>query len=376
MKNTKLLRPVAFTLMLIIAVLGVMQCYGVARNDYYSTHLSAFDSEKKGLVDGVLVGTSVIANGWYAPVAWNDYGIAAYHIAMSGLPIGATTAYLDYALRKQDIKYVIVDLHGLRSEKILSNIKPAQIKHSYLKVPDLIAQQNIREALFDYAEEVYEFYGYPENENDIIDRSDISYYIPFTNFHSRWVEGLEKTDFVTKKNQYLGAANINVIFINRDCTKYADYLNFGEVQDINDFQKNQIQKIVDYTNKHNLQLLFINMPSYRSQEEQEDLRNIMEYCKRQGYDTLDFSTNEMIEKLNIDLAIDFLDNGHLNIFGGVKVTRYLCEYLIDNGYYTVDHRGEKKYSEWDEIGNEYIKFYEKGRAYIQKKYKIKHDPYQ
>lgn len=369
MKNAKWLRPVAFTLMLIIAVLGVMQCYGVPRDDYYGTHLTAFDSEKKGMVDGVVIGTSVIAHAWIAPVAWSNHGIAAYHLSMSGQPFGAMTAYLDYALRKQDIKYAVIDIHGLRKSTAIGSVAPSNIKNTYLKMPDLISQYSVLNALFDYAEEIYEFYGRPKNEKNIVDRNDIAYYIPVINFHNRWVDGLNKHDFVTVKNEYLGADLRKSIFYSYDCSPYISNWNFGELKGIDEFQKNQLHKIFDYAEEHDIQLLFVNTPSFRNARQQQELHELLLYCKENGYDTIDFSTTEMIEKINLDLSKDFVDKGHLNGFGGAKVTDYICQYLIDNGYYAPDHKGDKKYAHWNKAATEYIEYFESGKSYWDNKAK-------
>ncbi len=367
MKNKKWLRPVAFILMLTIAVLGVLQCYGLPRNDYYTNHSTAFDSEGENLVDGILLGTSVIAHSWVAPVAWQNYGIAAYHLSMSVQPFGVMDEYINYANKKQDIKYVIIDIHGLRKDAVYNSLLPANFRSTYLRVPDLVSQYRILKDLFDYTEDVYEFYGVPEVEANIIDPKDMSYYFPFLNFHNRWVDGLNKYDFVTVQNQYLGADTRNGIFYSLDCSPFVSCWEFGEVKDIDEFQKAQLQEIFDYAEKNDIKLLFINTPSFRSTEVQQEMRDIIVYCKNQGYNTIDFSSLEMIEELDIDLKKDFVDKGHLNGFGGAKITKYLCEYLIANGYHTPDHRGDERYAHWDEDTKAYMEHFEKGKAYIEKK---------
>ena len=367
MKNKKWLRPIAFILMLTIAVLGVLQCYGFPQDDYYTNHFTAFDNEGKNLVDGVLIGTSVVAFSWLTPVAWKDYGLAAYHLSINIQPFGVIPEYLDYAQKKQDIKYAVVDVHGLRKETIFNSLLTTNFRSAYLRLPDLISRYKILGSLFDFAEEVYAFYGEPENKDDVVDSKKLSYYLPFVDFHGRWVEGLNKYDFTTVKNEYLGAVNLAAVFRISDCSNQTAKWEFGEVQEIDDFQKSQLQKLVDYANKHEIKLLFVNTPSFRTLEEQQEMRDIIAYCKNQGYDAIDFTSDEVVEGTGLDLSTDFFDEGHLNAFGAKKITDYICEYLIANDYYTPDHRGDKKYSEWDKAAEAYSAFYEKGRAYMQNK---------
>lgn len=359
MKNKGWLRCIAFILVLTVSVLGVLQCYGLPRT-YDTRNIAAFDAEKNNLVDGIILGTSVVSYAWLTPIAWKNYGLSIYHLATSVQPFGVMTDYLDYVDKSQDIKYVIIDIHGLRTEAIYASLAPAKFRTAYLNIPDFGSRVNILKSLYNYVEDVYDFYGKPEDLTDIVDVDDKSYIFPFLNFHSRWVDGLEQADFVTVKNIYMGADDRDNAFKVKNCSKYTSVWDFGEVKDIDEFQKSQLQKIFDYANEHDLQLLFINMPSFRTKAEQEEMRNIIEYCKNQGYNTIDFANMEMIDELNIELNNDFINRGHLNSAGGVKVTNYICEYLIENNYYSVDHRGDSAYSHWDTTYEEYNKYFQDG----------------
>lgn len=365
MKNKGWLRCIAFILLLTVSVLGVFQCYGLPKS-YDTRNVAAFDAEEENLVDGIILGTSVISYAWLTPIAWENYGLSIYHLATSVQPFGIIPEYLDYVDKSQDIKYVIIDIHGLRTEAIYASLAPAKFRSAYLNIPDFGSRVKVLKALYEYVEDVYDFYGKPEDTTNIVDINDKSYILPFLNFHSRWVDGLEKADFVTVKNRFLGADDRRNAFKTLNCEKYTSVWNFGEVKDIDDFQKAQLQNIFDYAEEHDLELLFINMPSFRSKAEQEEMRNIIEYCKNQGYNTIDFANMEMIEELNIETTTDFVNRGHLNAFGGVKVTNYICQYLIDNNYYSVDHRGDSAYSHWDVAYEEYNARFQEGWLKNQK----------
>ncbi len=359
MKNKKWLRSVAFILILTISVLGVFHCYGLPKT-YDTKNIAAFDAEEENLVDGVLLGTSVVAHAWLTPVAWQRYGLATYHLSTSVQPFGVVNEFLDYVDKSQDIKYAIIDIHGLRKDCITTGLVPAKFRAAYLNIPDLESRIKILISLYKYAAESYDFYGKPEKASNAVNLKDKSYIIPFIAFHSRWIDGLEKADFVTVKNEYMGGDDRATAFGIKDCSKYTPLWDFGEVKDIDDFQKGQLQRIFDYAEEKNIKLLFINMPSFKSNKEQEEMRDLIEYCKNQGYDTIDFSSVEMVEELGLDLSMDFVNKGHLNAFGGIKVTDYICQYLIENDFYTVDHRGEEAYAHWDEAAENYMEFYQKG----------------
>ena len=68
----------------------------------------------------------------------------------------------------------------------------------------------------------------------------------------------------------------------------------------------------------------------------------------------------MIEKVGFDTAVDFSDNGHVNLAGAEKLTSYICEYLIENGYSYTDRRGQDGYELWDEGLKNYREYYKNG----------------
>lgn len=360
MKNLKWLRSVAFILLLTISVAGIMHCYGLPKT-YNTKNIAAFDAEKKNQVDGVVMGTSVVAQCWLTPVAWQEYGLSIYHLATGAQCFGITTEYLSYAKETQDIKYAVIDVHGLRTDAIKSGLTPPRFQSAYLDMPDFETSLKARKAIFDFAEQAYEFYNIDPVAEELVDIESSDYNIPLYNFHSRWVDGLGKSDFVTVKNEYMGADDrTELAFGVTDCSEYIDVLDFKGTYKPDSFQKAQLQKLFDFAEENDIELLFINLPTFRSTEAQQQLNGIIKYCSDKGYKTIDFATKKMLKEVGIDLKTDYANRGHLNSKGGEKTTKYVCEYLIENGFEAVDHRGDKEYSHWDSVAKDYAKFYNDG----------------
>ncbi len=360
MNNKKWLRSVAFILLLTLSVLGVMHCYSIPKT-YNTKNLAAFHSEKENLVDGVFLGTSIVAQSWLAPIAWQEYGLSIYHLATGVQPFSIIPEYLDYAKSRQNIKFAIIDIHGLRTDAIISGLQPARFQAHYLDLPDFIHSLKVQKALSEYAHEAYDFYNLNPKKQNIMNVDKKSFFIPFINFHNRWVDGLKKADFVTVENKYMGADDRpSLAFGVTDCSKYLDVLNFEEEYQLDDFQIEQLNNIFNYAKENDIELLFINLPSFRVEKAQLEMHAIIEYCKNQGYNTIDFATPDMLNEFNINPETDFLNRGHLNSKGGKKTTKYICEYLIKNGYHTVDHRNDAAYSHWDSVAQEYNKYYNNG----------------
>ncbi len=360
MKNKRWLRSVAFILILAVAVVGVMSIYSQPKN-FNTRIINTFEALTDNTLDGIVIGSSVVAHAWLSPVSWENYGLATYHFGTSVQPFGAIPGFIEYATKNHDIKYVIIDVHSLRQQSLYTSLLPAKVKDAYLHIPDLSVRYGMLEEMLDYAQRAYDFYGLPENEEDILKKDDTSLYIPLLSFHNRWVDGLEKPDYVDVKNEYLGANDRkDTAFRIMDMTENVKNLDFEGTVEINDFQKNELELLFDYIEKTGVEAIFISTPSFKSKSIQRELSSILAYCEQSGYDTIDFASRKMLDELGLDPATDFSDNGHVNLMGAEKMTDYLCRYIIDNGYFYEDRRGQDGYDLWDEGLKNYREFYKKG----------------
>ena len=173
---------------------------------------------------------------------------------------------------------------------------------------------------------------------------------------------IEKADFVDVKNEYLGANDRYTSFLSRDMTANVKNLDYGKTVEIDDFQKGEIDRLTDYLKQSDLEVLFINTPSFKSKAIQRELASILKYCADKGYNTIDFSTRAMLKEAGFDTKVDFSDNGHVNLAGAQKLTDYVCRYLIDNGYPYEDRRGQEGYDIWEKGLETYKDYYKKGWA--------------
>ena len=361
MKKTNWLRSVAFIIILCIAVMGVMHCYSQPK--YFNTRfINTFEEMPDNTVDGIVIGSSVIAHGWVSAVSWEKFGIAAFQFGTSVQPIGSIPGFIEYAEKNHDIKYVIIDVRSLRKQSLMTSITSSKVQEAYLNIPDLASRYSMLMDLFDYAERVYDYYGEPEKESDKLDRTKASMYLPLLAFHNRWVDGLEKADFVDVKNEYLGANDRYTAFLSRDMTANVKNLNYGKTAELDDFQKSELDRLFEYLEQTDLEVLFISTPSFKSASIQRELGSFIEYCKESGYNTIDFCTPEMLQEVGFDTKVDFSDNGHVNLAGAQKLTTYICQYLIDNGYPYEDRRGQDGYEIWDKGLEAYKEYYRKGWA--------------
>ena len=360
MKNKGLIKVVVFLLILALSAGYIMVLYDYPpSNDLRS--LNAFPEFEENTIDGVALGTSVVKYGFVPTAAYEKTGVSIALLGTSLQPFGATIPLLRYAKKTQNIKFAVIDIHGLRSDAVKSSIVPAKIQNLYLNIPSRIEGYKMSPDLFDYVERAYEYYGKPESKSQVINRHDTFWYVPFISFHSRWQDGgLVKADFKGLEPRFLGAYNVKArVFATTDCSEYLDCWDY-KITDIDDFQKNELKLLFDFLEENDIRPLFINMPSFRENDEQQENASLIEYCKEHGYDAIDFCTSEMLDELSLNPKTDFLNRGHLNSKGGVKFSKYIAKYLSENGFTTTDHRGQEGYEIWDTAKKKYNKFYKKG----------------
>lgn len=359
MKKYRYIKSLCFLVILALAAGYAVHCYSIPKS-FDSRGYEAFYKEPEDTIDGVVFGSSVVTNGWAAPVAWYEYGIPVYQLGGPIQPMGPLPELIEFVRSRQDIKYVIIDIHALRKEAIIDSVSPENALKASHFLHFGIHRYKVLSATLDYAEKIYDFYGLPENQQEILSKDDISNYIPFINLHNRWVDGLEKADYVAVPSEYKGAKDGKGAFLTKDVSNLIDSWE-NQPTEMDAFQKEILHVIFNYLQENNLDALFINYPSFYAEKESGQLKAIAQYIKDQGYDMLNLCSRETMEKAGLDPSQDFRDENHLNSRGSYKMTCYICSYIKEHHYYK-DHRGERGYESWDKAAIDYNHFLKKGWA--------------
>lgn len=357
MKNFNFIKPVCFFTLLAFASGYAFHCYSFPKN-YISRSYEAFYDEPENLVDGVVFGTSVVANGWSAPVAWQEYGMPVYQLGGTVQPFGPLPQLIDFVRSRQDIKYVIIDIHALRANTIMKSVRPENTLRVSSSLHFGTHRYKVLASSLAYAQRVYDFYGMPKKPEHIIHPDDISNYIPFINFHNRWTDGLEKADYISVPSEYKGALDDRSAFAVEDVTGLMDLWETKPAQ-ADAFQKEILEEFFRYLQESGIPVLFINYPSFNTRKELRQLKAISQYIKDRGFPMIDMCSPQMLGEIGLDTHSDFRDESHLNSIGAYKATRYLCSYIKEHYYYK-DHRGEPSYGSWDKAVTDYAEFLRSG----------------
>ena len=102
-----------------------------------------------------------------------------------------------------------------------------------------------------------------------------------------------------------------------------------------------LNEFLDYLDTKDYEVLFINTPQGRSEEEMSTNNTIADIVSERGYKYLICEIGD-----DYDKEKDFYNDGHVNYYGALKFTDYFCEYLLEN-YDLKDRRNDENCKYWE-----------------------------
>lgn len=330
-KKSSFSNIIEFVFFLAVFGLGLLGLYKLfswkdTSGIYFDT-MEQVNNLEKNTVDVVFTGPSHTYCGIDPNVFWDEYGISAFDMSISGMDMYCTYYYLKEFLKRQSPKIVFVETsnYAYGGHQIQGNVYRA-----VLSMPNRRYAKNIIDTSV---------------ATSFVDNKDSeTYKLVWPIIHTRYKE-LKKFDFVENPlNRYgLGyTTEFDIAEVSINC----DALEYSDVVDLSDEQVEWIDKIVDLSKKNNFELIFFNTPATVNYDEQAICNSIYSYVQ-ECYDLTCFDTNRLINEIGLDVSYDFSDFNHLNSYGAQKVSDYFAQYLHNN-YSLSDHRGAEEYKYWNE----------------------------
>lgn len=145
--------------------------------------IQGFYDIPKNTIETIVVGTSVAGNAVNTPMLYEEYGICAYNLSVSWLPVLASYFWTKEAYRNhsETLKTVILEVGALTHTEEETKSYKASIDNMRLSKVKLEAIS-----------------AYTENLNDTIENL-----IPLFSYHNRWNGNLDKLDMVLGSNMNL-----------------------------------------------------------------------------------------------------------------------------------------------------------------------------
>lgn len=317
-KKALWLRILKITAVLIPAILLVLY---MPVNDFDdATRIKNFYLEEPDSLDMVLIGSSENYAGYSPVLAYEEYGFTSYPYTISANASILFEAQLEEVLRVQSPQVIVVDIGEMVNNR----------DDSY----DTMLRQFVAGIPFSrHKVEIIQQYG---DSEDVL-----SYYFPFIVNHGKADFGTMldyiKTNAAIQKRGYSllkGTLTFTGSGENWDGPYVTPIDTAGDYStaDLTPELNSAVQRMITACKKHpEVTFLFINTPHrivgeerYRNYQMTNTIGGILE---ENGYKFCNLES--MTDQIGIIPETDFYNNHHMNLYGQYKVTRALCEVLIN-----------------------------------------------
>ena len=330
------IRAAVFLCIIAISVIVSANLLVFADAEYTNKVLEQFYDQDEDTVDVIYFGSSATQRGWVVPVAYHDDGVASYSLATGTQPFILTKYLMEEALKTQSPRLFAVELRGIcrtpdnisdvAVRRIVDNMKPSVNKFRAIKT------------VSDYAK-------LGENE---VDDTGMSYYFPFLKYHSRW--NPSKQPHYGTVDYYRGYALDPIVSFKVQEMVPSDW-NDGydhEKMEVVESSKEILNDLLDYCDQlDNTDVVFIISPFEAYDIGMHKLNYVKAIVEDRGYEVIDFMPPENREAIGLDNKTCYYNREHLNLYGSIKYTHYLAEYMKDN-YDVPDRSGDSRYAGWEE----------------------------
>lgn len=326
-----ILRTLAFVLALAAALWGISVPFTVDTPTSKRIVQGTLNQPENSL-QAVYIGNSGVYRFWQPAVAWDSHGIAVMNLATASMPGVATQYLMEETAKTQDVDMFIVDLRAYTD----SELNEANLHNIIDFLPLDFTRLRLVTRLCLYQR----YWPYEALE----------YYFPVLRFHARWSE-LEAADFRPAEDDATKGSYYSDSFLNDVQTEQTRFA----VSEARTKPQNRairaFEQLMDWCEENEVTVLFVAAPLLEHTNQKERLNWFADMARERGFGVVNFNEQAVYDDVGLELS-DFMDNTHTNIFGSIKFTHYLADYLVEN-YALADLRATAGYESWDAAAAEY-----------------------
>ena len=295
-----------------------------------------FYQEPENTLDAVYVSSSVYGD-WIPTLAWERYGITVHPFANSSQPFDAMEYMIKEARKTQPDAVYIISINEIPLATLRGGREPYAVGTIHWTtdyVPFSSNKVELIERLCDLG------------EYSRADRAE--YYFPLLRYHSNW-EDLWESCFTMPLDGVKGDVIESVMYPVVDVS--GSYRNTTRRMELPAPLQESVESLLDYCDREGVKAMFVALPQARVDESiMAQWNTISDMTASRGYPTLNMM--QCLEDVGIDYTRDFHDLYHLNIYGAIKCTEFLSEFLMGNFDVVKAHDEEVRRS-WDEAAARY-----------------------
>ena len=326
MKRKVIYRIIALLVLVVLIIGSTNKLNSLFQDKEYGSvnQFKSFYAQKENTIDVLNVGSSRVFCNIDPNAMWENYGISAFDLATSTQTITYSYHAIKEALKTQKPKVIFLEY----SQILKDDEFPGDFQIEHLFGGMKFSANKIKGVI---------------DHNDKSKIPDYLFDISLT--HTRY-NLINKDSFVSE--QYASHPTTGLI-CNKGEAEYTHNVFFeGLPEDytiidtkLTERVKSDIDRIYDYCNENQVNLVMVWTPDINRTQYPE----IVNYFNEKGIEHID--CNDYYEEMGLDPSRDFIEEGHLNLYGAMKVGAFLGQYAAGK-FNLEDHRGDENYSSWDD----------------------------
>lgn len=331
--NKKQALSMVLFLVMVVALVCSLTAVALMQPDYAQTddRFDDFKKFEKNTVDVIFTGTSGIDRYYIPAKGFEDYGITAYPLTSDAQPAWLVKNMLFEAEKRQDPKLVVIDMRPFTTQY---NKKIGSIETGvrYLTDGTCLSPKNKVDAIEKSLKKLKTLS--PDTD---FDRK--TFYLPLIKHHGAWESVNEFIDeYAYAELGFYMSPTRTIVTTKGFEDKTAETKTRGELHPV---AKESLLELLDYLDTKDYEVLFINTPQGRGEEEMSSNNTVGDILTERGYKYLICEMGD-----DYDREKDFYNEGHVNYYGALKFTDYFSEYLLEN-YDLTDRRNDENCEYWN-----------------------------
>ncbi len=348
MTKKQVLRAIAFFLAFTVMLVVLCDLFEEENNKNSSKRFATYRSLEEDTVDVVMVGSSGMDRFFIPSQAYEKHGMTVYPMATNSMPVFLYLELIEEVLTYQSPKLLVIDIRPFTQDCENTNKMDSNAR-ILLDVLTPFSPNRIKAGFrtLEAIESVDSSYS-----------SDLSMFLSFIKFHSKWEEDTYsvKNNLGEVQHDYLGFFVTKSNSIKKTPQKTKSY-DENLTTPLSDLAEETLYELIDFIKENDLNVLFLDTPQYRNEVDVGRSNKVYSILKEENIDYLHFYSADSSTGISIDFdySNDFYDTGHTNFYGATKFTEVFADYLNKN-YDLADHRNDPDVTkDWDGVQEKLVK---------------------
>ncbi|MBQ1437755.1 MAG: hypothetical protein IIZ07_07470 [Ruminococcus sp.] len=302
----------------IIATCLVLQRYFLRNTDHNSLRIEGFYQEDRDSLDAVLIGASDIYTSFIPGRAYDRCKLTSYLLASESITAQGVKTAVKEVVRTQHPECIIIEANAFLYGASDNESNQAHIHKFFDNLPLSVNKLEFIQKKV------------PADER-------AEYFFPLMKYHGTWTEYPERfhlaaSDIALQARgyNYLKGFRTTTDIYNSSKPGLNDSLSsVTEELDLNPDLEKELLDLLDYCKKRDLNVIFIRAPHFVTEKTLDRVKRsqkMASFVRDFGYSYYTFEND--VKKIGINDKHDFYNEDHMNIYGALKFTDYVCDKLI------------------------------------------------